>query len=123
MGKKLEARLEAAGWRSGDAADFLGLSEEERQLLDARVELARAVREYRLMSNITQRDLAERMNSTQPRIAKIEAASADVSFEQLFKALIAVGGRVVITTAKQPARIKAKLQRSLRLRNQKAHRE
>jgi hypothetical protein len=30
--------LEAAGWRMGDAADFLEMSDEERQLLDARLE-------------------------------------------------------------------------------------
>ena len=36
--------LEAAGWRFGDAADFLGMTDEERQLLDVRVEAALAVR-------------------------------------------------------------------------------
>lgn|GEM_PF-6262155 len=30
--------LEAAGWKVGDAADFLEMSDEERQLLDTRVE-------------------------------------------------------------------------------------
>lgn len=29
--------IEAAGWKVGDAADFLGMSDEERQLLDTRV--------------------------------------------------------------------------------------
>ncbi len=32
--------LETAGWRFGDAADFLEMTDEERQLLDARVKLA-----------------------------------------------------------------------------------
>ena len=98
MSKKLEAALEAAGWKSGDVPDFLELSDEERQLLDARVELARAIRKTRLAKNITQKDLAERIHSTQPRVAKIEAAATDVSFEQLFRAFIAVGGHVAITT-------------------------
>lgn len=39
--------IEAAGWKVGDAADFLGMDDEERQLLDVRVALARAVREQR----------------------------------------------------------------------------
>ena len=30
--------LEAADWKVGDAADFLEMSDEERQLLDTRVE-------------------------------------------------------------------------------------
>lgn len=104
MSKKLEPALEAAGWKSGDVADFLDLSDEERQLLDARMELARAIRKSRLAKNITQKDLAERIHSTQPRIAKIEAAATDVSFEQLFRAFIAVGGQVVITTKQKKPR-------------------
>lgn len=34
MDKKKREKLEAAGWRFGDAADFLGLNEEERRLVD-----------------------------------------------------------------------------------------
>jgi len=29
--------IEAAGWKVGDAADFLNMSEDERQLLDSRI--------------------------------------------------------------------------------------
>ncbi|WP_164101872.1 hypothetical protein [Candidatus Laterigemmans baculatus] len=36
--------LEAAGWKVGDAADFLEMDEEERQLLDTRVELTSVVK-------------------------------------------------------------------------------
>ncbi len=39
--------LEAAGWKVGDAAEFLEMSDEERQMLDTRVELALAVRTQR----------------------------------------------------------------------------
>ena len=39
--------LEAGGWKIGDAADFLEMSDEERQLLDARVSLALAIRQQR----------------------------------------------------------------------------
>lgn len=39
--------LESAGWKTGDAADFLEMSDEERQLLDARVALALAIRQQR----------------------------------------------------------------------------
>lgn len=30
--------IEAAGWKVGDAADFLGMSNDERQLLDTRID-------------------------------------------------------------------------------------
>ncbi len=39
--------IEAAGWTAGDAADFLEMSDQERQLLDARVKLALAIRQQR----------------------------------------------------------------------------
>jgi hypothetical protein len=35
--------IEAAGWKVGDAADFLGMNDEGRLLLGTRVEFARAV--------------------------------------------------------------------------------
>jgi hypothetical protein len=36
--------LESTGWRFGDAADFLEMTDDERQMLDARVEAAMVVR-------------------------------------------------------------------------------
>lgn len=42
---------EAAGWKFGDAVDFLGMDEQERQLLDARVKLALAIRRKREARN------------------------------------------------------------------------
>jgi len=103
MADGFETALEAAGWRTGDAADFLGMDEAQRQLLDARFELAREVRRRRAVLNITQKDLAARMRTSQPRIAQIESAAAGVSFEQLFRAVVAVGGRVVVSTGEPPA--------------------
>jgi len=49
--------LEAAGWKVGDAADFLNLSDEERQLLEVRVELARAIRHHRMARKLSQKQL------------------------------------------------------------------
>jgi len=40
-------RLEAAGWKLGETADFLEMDDGERQVLDARVELALAARRQR----------------------------------------------------------------------------
>lgn len=41
--------LEVAGWKFGDAADFLGMNEEERAELDKRVEMR--LREAKLAQN------------------------------------------------------------------------
>src|SRR5947208_9392071 len=91
--------LEAAGWRFGDAADFLGMTDEERQLLETRVEAALAVRRQRQARNLSQKQLASRMKTSQPRIAKIERAAPDVSLDQILRAFTAAGGRVVVKRA------------------------
>jgi ribosome-binding protein aMBF1 (putative translation factor) len=99
--------LEAAGWKFGDAADFLGMTDDERRLLDARVKMARAVRRLREKLNLSQKDLAGRLKTSQPRIARIERAAPEVSFDQIFRAYAAVGGRLVIKDA-PAAKVKKK---------------
>lgn len=91
--------LEAAGWKVGDAADFLELNDEERQLLDARVELALAIRRQRKSVQLSQKELSTKLNTSQPRIAKIERAAADVSLDQLVRAFTAAGGKIVVKVA------------------------
>ena len=103
--------LEAAGWRFGDAADFLGMTDEERQLLDARVEAALAVRRQRQARKLSQKQLAGRMKTSQPRVAKIERAAPDVSLDQILRAFAAAGGRITVKqvgrsgTANKPSRL------------------
>ena len=88
--------IEAAGWKVGDAADFLEMSDAERQLLDTRVELAMAVRRQRRAVHLSQKQLGARLKTTQPRIAKIERAASDVSMDQLIRAFAAAGGRITV---------------------------
>ncbi|HZV05872.1 MAG TPA: helix-turn-helix transcriptional regulator [Gemmataceae bacterium] len=88
--------LEAAGWRFGDAADFLEMTDEERQLLDARMEAALAVRRQREAKKLSQQQLARRIKTSQPRIAKIERAASDVSLDQILRAFAAAGGRIAV---------------------------
>jgi len=92
--------LEATGWKIGDATDFLEMSDEERQLLDARVRLALAIRKQREALDLSQKELGARLKTSQPRVAKIERAASDVSLDQLVRAFTAVGGRIVIKSAK-----------------------
>ena len=105
--------LEAAGWRVGDAADFLGLSEEEHRLVELRLAVSRKVRELREKHGVTQQGLAGKLKSSQSRIAKIEAGAADVSLDLSIRALFAVGGKLADlepTPTKRPARKKRQLQ-------------
>lgn len=92
--------LEAAGWMIGDAAEFLNMTSYERQLLEARVELALAIRHQRKARQLSQKDLGARLNTSQPRIAKIERAASDVSMDQLVRAFAAAGGKIVFKYGK-----------------------
>lgn len=104
--------IEAAGWKVGDAADFLEMSDEERQLLDARVELASAIRRQRAALQLSQKELGVRLKTSQPRVAKIERAAPDVSLDQLVRAFTAAGGKIVVKSAmakpKQGTRARAR---------------
>lgn len=104
MDARKRKALEAGGWRFGDAADFLGMPDEERQLLNARVEAALAVRRQRKASKMSQKQLAVRMKTSQPRVAKIEQAALDVSLDQMLRAFAAAGGRVIVKQVDPPRR-------------------
>ena len=92
--------IEAAGWKVGDAADFLEMSDEERQLLETRVQLAMAIRRQRQALRMSQKQLGEKLKTSQPRVARIERAAPDVSLDQLVRAFTAAGGRIVVKAAK-----------------------
>jgi predicted XRE-type DNA-binding protein len=106
--------IEAAGWKIGDTADFLQMSEAERQLLDARVELALAIRRQREAMQMSQKELGVKIHTSQPRVAKIERAASDVSLDQLVRAFTAAGGRFVVKSAatKRGKRQSTRIQRN-----------
>ena len=91
MKKVKRIRLEARGWRVGTAAEFLGLSDEEAALVETKVALSRALRRKRAALGLTQHQLARRLNSSQSRVAKMEAADRSVSVDLLLKGLFALG--------------------------------
>lgn len=92
MDKKTRNQLTRAGFRVCDAEDFLGLTDEERQLVELRLQVSKAVRRRRQERALSQKELAAKLKSSQSRVAKIEAAAADVSLDLSFRALFAVGG-------------------------------
>lgn len=84
-------RLRTAGWKTGTAAEFLGLTEPETALVELKLALVAAVRAARQKRGLSQIDLAQRLHSSQSRIAKIEAGDASVSLDLIVRALIAAG--------------------------------
>ncbi|MBM4061927.1 MAG: helix-turn-helix domain-containing protein [Planctomycetes bacterium] len=98
-------RLEAAGWRVGSAAEFLGLSAAEERIVEIKLALAVAVRQRRARLGLTQGELAQRMGSSQSRVAKLEAGDRTVSIDLLVSALLRLGltrqqlGRILASDA------------------------
>lgn len=84
-------RLEKAGFQVGTVAEFLGLTPEENELVEIKVALSAALRKRRRESNVSQTDLAERMRSSQSRVAKMEAGDPRVSLDLLVRALVTSG--------------------------------
>ena len=84
-------RLEAKGWKVGTAQDFLHLSPEEATYIDLKVRLATGLRERRRRRSLTQGDLAKRLQSSQSRIAKMEAGDPSVSLDLLIRSLLILG--------------------------------
>ncbi len=84
-------RLQAAGWKIGTAKYFLQLSNEAAKLVEIKLALVTAVKKSRIKNKLSQIDLAQRMKSTQSRIAKIESADLSVSLNLIVRTLIANG--------------------------------
>ncbi len=84
-------RLEAKGWKVGDAKDFLGLSSQEEVYIEIKLRLADSLRSQRLRRQVTQADLAKAIRSSQSRVAKMEAGEHSVSFDLLVRTLLALG--------------------------------
>jgi DNA-binding XRE family transcriptional regulator len=93
MDKKKQKRLEKAGWKVGTAAEFLGMSPAEAQLVEMKVALCARLRKSRERQHLTQTELAERMGSSQSRVAKMEAGDPSVSLDLLVHGLLATGAK------------------------------
>lgn len=84
-------RLEAAGWKFGDAADFLKLTPAERAYVEMKLDLAHTLEETRKRKGLTQSELAAKLATSQPRLAMMEKADSSVSIDLLVRALLALG--------------------------------
>jgi predicted XRE-type DNA-binding protein len=83
-------RLEEKGWKVGTVSQFLDLTPEETALIEIKLALSRHLKERR-QQLMTQTELAEKLHSSQPRIAKAENGDASVSIELLIRAMLATG--------------------------------
>ena len=93
MNKAKLQKLQAAGWKVGSTRDFLKLSNEEVMLVELKLSLNSALKQARAKRRLSQIDLAQRMGSSQSRVAKIEAGDPAVSLDLIVRALFAAGAR------------------------------
>src|SRR5207248_9340565 len=84
-------QLEAAGWSVGTAKDFLGLSKQEAEFIELKLALAEGLRRRRETRQVTQVELAKLLQSSQSRVAKMEAGDPTVSIDLLVCSLLASG--------------------------------
>lgn len=91
MEKRKKARLEARGWKIGDAKEFLNLSDEELEYIEIKLALSQSVRRLRREKGLTQEQTAQLIGSSQSRVAKMEAGDPSVSVDLLVKMLLTLG--------------------------------
>ncbi|MFN3982116.1 MAG: helix-turn-helix domain-containing protein [Caldilinea sp.] len=99
-----QAQLEAQGWKVGSVDEFLELTPEESMLIEIKLALASSLRQRR-RSQMTQAQLARKIESSQPRVARAEQGDLSVSFDLLLRAMLATGatpqeiGRIIAEAA------------------------
>jgi predicted XRE-type DNA-binding protein len=91
MNDSKKAKLERAGWKVGDAAEYLELSPEEALFIEVKLALAAGVRRMREKRGLTQAELATQLGSSQSRVAKMEAGDRSVSLDLMVRSLLAIG--------------------------------
>jgi ribosome-binding protein aMBF1 (putative translation factor) len=84
-------RLVAGGWVFGDAKQFLGLNDEEAEFIELKLALVDGLRKRRLEQDLTQKELAKRLDSSQSRVAKMEAGDRTVTLDLLMRSLLTMG--------------------------------
>ena len=88
----LTEKQKQLGWVEGNASDFLGLSTAEEQLVEIKLAMANAVKRERLSSGISQADLAAKLGTKQPGIARLEkAVGASATLDLMILALLELG--------------------------------
>ena len=91
MKQSKRKKLEAAGWAVGSAQEFLGLSDADAALIELKLTLSRSLRDRRQRRGVSQVELAKRLQSSQSRVAKMEAGDPSVSMDLLVSSLLVLG--------------------------------
>jgi DNA-binding XRE family transcriptional regulator len=88
MDVQKQKKLEAAGWKIGNAEDFLELDQVESSFIALKIALSQQLKTRRQSLRLTQKEFAGMIHSSQSRVAKMEAGDPGVSLDLLVKSLL-----------------------------------
>ena len=91
MLKAKQQALDSHPWRVGSAEDFLELTPEEAAMVELKLRVSDALRARRTKLRLSQEVVADRLGSSQSRVAKMESGDASVSLDLLMRALLRLG--------------------------------
>ena len=94
MDAEKEKRLAEKGWVSTSVQDFLDLTPDEMAYIELKLQLSRELKIRRSEKGLTQTALAELIQSSQSRVAKMEKSDETVSVDLLVRSLFALDATV-----------------------------
>ncbi len=109
MGTKKRKKLEAAGWKIGSSKEFLKLDNTEVEYIELKMSLSKSLAKLRRSKHLTQIQFAEKLKSSQSRVAKMETGDPSVSIDLLIKSFFKLDAskkdlaKVISSASKQEA--------------------
>lgn len=91
MRKRKKGKTGSSRMVVGTVKELLGLSEADAVLIEMKLALSRSLRARRNKQGLSQVQLAERLQSSQSRVAKMEAGDPSVSMDLLVSSLLLLG--------------------------------
>lgn len=91
MKREKKSKLESKGWKIGDSIEFLKLTPEEAAYVELKIILSKKLQAARIQNKLTQIQLAQLIQSSQSRVAKMEAGDPSVSLDLLIRSLFLLG--------------------------------
>jgi DNA-binding transcriptional regulator YiaG len=89
--RSVKNRKVESGWVEGSVQDFLELSDADMLIIETRLAASRLLRATRQRNKLTQQAVAERLRTSQSRLAKMEAGDSSVSLDLLLRSLFTLG--------------------------------
>lgn len=93
MNSEKRARLEAAGFKVGNVAEFLELTPDESDYIETRLALRFFLRGVRERAGLTQAEAARRIGTSQSRLSKMEGGDPTVTLDLLIRSALKLGAR------------------------------